>query len=71
MKENKLNTIAFPSIGTGRLGYPSNLFVKWSLNSAIYFLHKNLDQSYHIKFVIYEKDEKIIQVSDLAFCFIK
>ena len=62
LKSQGYNAISFPSIGTRGFGYPTDLVAELSLKSAILFMDKNKSSKYLINFVIYEKDDDIIQV---------
>ena len=68
LKEQYLQSISFPSIGTKGFGNPNNLVASFSIKSAIQFLEKNLNKEFNVSFVIYEKDDDIIQVK-ICFCF--
>ena len=69
LKSQGFYNISFPSIGTRGFGYPSDLSAALSLKSAIAFLDKNKDKKYVVNFVIYEKDNDIIQVYNINFNF--
>ena len=62
LKIQGCSTISFPSIGTRGFGYPPDLVAELSLKSAILFLATNKDNKFLINFVMYEKDDDIIQV---------
>jgi O-acetyl-ADP-ribose deacetylase (regulator of RNase III) len=68
LNENNLQSISFPSIGTRGFGHPNNLITSLSLKSTIQFLEKNPNKEFNVSFVIYEKDDDIIQVN-ICFCF--
>ena len=58
-----MRSIAFPAIGTGRLGYSSELAANTMLNCCQKFLSGNESSSLEeIFFVIYDRDREILQV---------
>ena len=61
LKEKNLKDISFPAIGTGHLKNATDCAEKM-IQSAYEFLLSNKDQSFQIKFSIYEKDVEILEV---------
>uniref|UniRef100_A0A8B8E811 Poly [ADP-ribose] polymerase n=1 Tax=Crassostrea virginica TaxID=6565 RepID=A0A8B8E811_CRAVI len=60
--KNMMRSIAFPAIGTGRLGYSSELAANTMLNCCQNFLSGNESSSLEeIFFVIYDRDREILQ----------
>ena len=60
----RLRSIAIPAVGTGLLGYPSDLVVNCLFNEADKFSASNPDTTVNeIRFVVYEKDQKTFRVS--------
>lgn len=61
-KQN-LSSIAFPAMGTGKLGYPRDMVAEEMCNSVLNFSKENPDTSLkQVLFVVYEKDRQTIQV---------
>ncbi|XP_061170810.1 protein mono-ADP-ribosyltransferase PARP14-like [Saccostrea echinata] len=59
---NQMSSIAFPALGTGRLGYPPELAAKTMFKCCREFHSKNRDSSLkEIFFVIYHKDAEILE----------
>lgn len=57
-ESRKLSTIAFPSLGTGKLGYPADQVAKIMLQTVRkYADDNNIGSLKEVIFVIYEKDE--------------
>lgn len=61
-KQN-LSSIAFPAMGTGKLGYPRDMVAEEMCNSVLNFSKENLNTSLKkVLFVVYEKDTPAIKV---------
>ena len=59
-------SIAFPALGTGKLGYPADEVAKAMLQAAIEYAEKNADGSVTtVKIVIFHTDTIIQQVIKL------
>ena len=52
--ENKLNSIAFPSISTGAYGYPVNQASKVAINAVITFLSQSTTSLREVVFVLFD-----------------
>jgi O-acetyl-ADP-ribose deacetylase (regulator of RNase III) len=61
-QEKSLTSISFPAIGTGNLGFQSDLVARILTENASEFLIKNINANLTIKFVIYDKDVKLSKV---------
>nr|XP_034317327.1 protein mono-ADP-ribosyltransferase PARP14 isoform X2 [Crassostrea gigas] len=60
-KQN-LSSIAFPAMGTGKLGYPRDMVAEEMCNSVLNFSKENLNTSLKkVLFVVYEKDTPAIK----------
>lgn len=58
-EKRRLNSIAIPAVGTGVLGFPSDLVVNSLFNEADKFSASNPNTTVNeIRFVIYDKDQK-------------
>ena len=63
-EKRRLNSIAIPAVGTGVLGFPSDLVVNSLFNEADKFSASNPNTTVNeIRFVIYDKDQKTFDVS--------
>ena len=60
-----MESIAFPSIGTGSLNYPVDSVAKSLLKTAFKFLNNNSDRSFIINFVIHEKEANTVSVKEI------
>jgi len=59
---SKLNSIAFPAIGTGVLAYPVDLVATEMLNAAKDFFFDKPNANITVKFVVYDQDINMIKV---------
>lgn len=58
-----MNSMAFPALGTGRLGYPPALAAKTMFKCCRYFLrHNRLTTLKDISIVVYHEDIETFQV---------
>lgn len=63
--------MAFPALGTGRLGYPPDLAAKTMLKCCIYFLRQKRSTSLKkIIFVVYHEDKETFEVSHVFLDFV-
>lgn len=62
-EKKQLTSIAFPSLGTGNLGYPVDKVAKQMFSCVENFSKSNSDIK-EVLLVVYEKDHKSIQVSN-------
>lgn len=61
--KNLMSSMAFPALGTGRLGYPSDLAAKTMLKCCRDFLRQNSSTRLkEIIFVVYQEDKETFQV---------
>lgn len=63
---NNLKSIAFPALGAGNLGYPSNVVATKMFDTVEKYLKTNPDGSLEdVRFVIYQMDHETIKVNTI------
>lgn len=64
-----MSSMAFPALGTGRLGYPPALAAKTMFKCCRYFLrHNSLTTLKDISIVVYHEDIETFQVIFFKVC---
>ena len=61
---NKMSSVAIPPIGTGNLGFESHVVAKVMHEELFQFSRRNPQTTLRdVRFVVYQKDDRVIQVS--------
>ena len=61
-EKNQVNSIAFPAIGPGVLGYPINLVAKIMISESCKYLARTKNPLFHVYLVIYKETQyKVLQ----------
>ena len=61
---NKMTSVAIPPVGTGKLGFDAHFVAKVIREELFLFSSRNPQTTLRdVRFVVYQKDDRIIQVS--------
>lgn len=61
-EEQSLQSIGFPAIGTGNLGFPKPEFAKLIISEVLKFSSRNLKSLQEVQFLLHPKDQENIKV---------
>ena len=68
--QNKYSSIALPAMGTGNLSFSRDIVASTMFGAVVEFSNGNPQTSIQdIRFVLYDKDQQTINVSDFAHNF--
>ena len=68
MDKNRCSSIAFPAMGTGKLGYPPDVVASVMYSCVDEYAAKNSKTALkEVLFVLYDKDYKTVKVNSILF----